>query len=143
MTTSQLETILSEEGTNTSTDTPLSTEEKRKFIVAFYTPDAPARATLFIGPQTYQKLFALEMPVSVESIAQLVKENSIKDANPVVLNTNGVFKLGVTEEESYEEFKSRVNITYEEMLLLEHKEKVSRLAQYERLKLEFSKGEIV
>lgn len=143
MTTLQLDTIISEEGTTTIPNTIPSTEEKRKFVVAFYTPSSPARASLFVAPQQYEKMYALEKPVSVESIAQVVRENSITDPNPVVLNDNDVFKLKVVEKESQEAFEKRIDIAYTEAVLLQQQEKDKRLEQYEKLKLEFSKGENV
>lgn len=135
--------VATEEGAVTLPEHSPSTEEKRKFIVSFYTPSSPARAFLFVAPQTYEKLYALESPVSVESIAQVVRENGLTDPNPIIFNENNSFKLRVVEKETQEEFEKRVDIAYAEAVVLEQQEKAERLAKYEKLKLEFSKGEIV
>lgn len=135
--------VATEEGAITLPEHSPSTEEKRRFIVTFYTPSSPARASLFVAPQQYEKLYALESPVSVESIAQVVRENGLTDPNPIIFNEGNSFKLRVVEKETQEEFEKRIDIAYVEAVLLEQQEKAERLAKYEKLKLEFSKGESV
>lgn len=143
MTTLYLDTIISEEGTTNTSQVVLSHESKRKHVFTYYTNKGMAKASFFVALQQHEKLYALDSPVSVESIAQVVKENSLTDPNPVVIQENNMFKLKVTEKETQEEFEKKIDIAYTDVLLLEAKEKAERLAQYEKLKLEFSKGEVV
>lgn len=133
-----LEIVNIEEGSYTSPERVLSSEEKRKHVFTYYTSKGSNKASSFSSPQQYEKTYALDTPVSVDSIAQVVKENSLTDPNPIVFSENGVYKLKVIEKETQEEFEKKIDIAYADVLLLEAKDKAERLAQYEKLKLEFS-----
>lgn len=116
----------------------LTTEEKRLFIVNYYTETSPSRANEFLAPLKYDKVYSLPSPSTVDTIAQVLREHSLTDANPTVfLDENGGLRLRALEKETKEEFDKRVDITYNTVVLEAEAKRAARLAEYEKLKLEF------
>lgn len=112
----------------------LTTEEKRVFIVNYYTETSPSRANEFLAPLKYDKVYSLPSPSTVDTIAQVLREHSLTDANPTVfLDENGGLRLRALEKETKEEFDKRVDITYNTVVLEAEAKRTARLVELENL----------